>query len=88
MSAVKTAISIDEQLFKRLEAMRKKLGLSRSELFAQAIREFLHRAETRTIIDAFNDVYADYEPDVRDEAFRSQASRLMAERLQEEDGGW
>lgn len=88
MSAIKTAVSIDEELFKRLEAMRKELRLSRSELFAQAIKEFLHRAETRAIIDAFNDAYVDYEPDMREDIFRSQAGRLMVERLREEDGGW
>lgn len=88
MAAIKTAISIDKELFERVEEKRRSLGVSRSQFFARALEEYLHRRETQSIIDAFNDVYRGEEPDPEEEAFRKQAGRLMAERLNREDGGW
>ena len=88
MPAIKTAISIDDELFERVEAERRTLGVSRSQFFAWALEEYLHRQETQSMIEAFNDVYGGIEPDPEEEAFRNQAGRLMAERLNKEDGGW
>ena len=88
MSAIKTAVSIDSELFERLEQERKSLGISRSQFFAQAIEDYLRRRETQSMIEAFNDVYGKQEPDPEEDAFRKQAGRLMAERLNREDGGW
>lgn len=88
MSAIKTAISIDKELFERIEEQRRRLGVSRSQFFVQAIEEYFHRRETQSIIEALNDVYGDEKPDPQEEAFRKQAGRLMAERLNREDGGW
>jgi len=88
MSSIKTAISIDQELFERLEAERKSSGVSRSRFFARALEEYLHRRETHSMIEALNDLYGKKEPDPEEEAFRKQAGRLMAERLNREDGGW
>jgi metal-responsive CopG/Arc/MetJ family transcriptional regulator len=88
MSAIKTAISVDKELFKRIEEQRRKLGVSRSQFFAQAIEEYFHRRETQSIIETLNNVYREEKPDVEEEAFRKQAGRLIAERLNREDGGW
>lgn len=88
MSTIKTAISIDKELFKRIEEQRRQLGVSRSQFFAQAIEEYFHRRETQSIIKALNNVYGEEKPDIEEEAFRKQAGRLMAERLNREDGGW
>jgi predicted transcriptional regulator len=88
MSAIKTAISIDKELFDRVEEQRRQLGVSRSQFFAQAVEEYFHRQETQSIIEALNDVYGGEKPNLEEEAFRKQAGRLMAERLNNEDGGW
>jgi metal-responsive CopG/Arc/MetJ family transcriptional regulator len=88
MSVIKTAISIDEELFERVEEQRRQLGMSRSQFFAQAIEEFFRQQETQSIIEALNNVYREEKPDVEEEAFRKQAGRLMAERLNREDGSW
>lgn len=49
---MKTAISIPDQIFRRVEAAAKRLGLSRSELFTRAAVEFLkvHSPEAVTAL--------------------------------------
>lgn len=54
---MKTAISLPDELFKEAEKYAKKHGLSRSELFANALQDFLRRRSDAEIIAAFNDVY-------------------------------
>jgi predicted transcriptional regulator len=40
---VKTAISIPDELFREVERCSRRLGVSRSRLFADAVREYLAR---------------------------------------------
>ncbi len=51
---MKTAISIPDPLFKQVERLRKKLRISRSELFARAAERFiaeLNQPDVRTMSD-------------------------------------
>lgn len=57
MSYVKTAISIDENLFKKAEKLSTKLHISRSQLFAQALEYLLEKSETLEIIQKLNAIY-------------------------------
>lgn len=43
MAAVKTAISIREDLFKEAERAARKMRLSRSQFFSKAVEEFMRR---------------------------------------------
>jgi metal-responsive CopG/Arc/MetJ family transcriptional regulator len=54
MAIVKTAISIQESLFERADALAQQLHLSRSQLFARALGEFLDRHENRMLLEAIN----------------------------------
>lgn len=54
MANVKTAISLDESLFERADAMARRLKVSRSELYSNAMREFLARRENRALFDSIN----------------------------------
>jgi metal-responsive CopG/Arc/MetJ family transcriptional regulator len=54
---MKTAISIDENLFRKAEKLSTKLHMSRSQLFAQALEYLIERSETLEIIQKLNDVY-------------------------------
>jgi predicted transcriptional regulator len=40
---VKTAISIPDELFREVEVCSRRLGMSRSRLFAEAMRDYLAR---------------------------------------------
>lgn len=57
MSYMKTAISIDENLFRKAERLSTKLHMSRSQLFAQALEYLIDRSETLEIIQKLNAVY-------------------------------
>lgn len=51
---MKTAISIPDPLFSKAEKLRKKLKLSRSQLYAQAVEKYLSeqsRPDIRTMTD-------------------------------------
>jgi metal-responsive CopG/Arc/MetJ family transcriptional regulator len=54
---MKTAISIDEDLFKKVENLASKLNVSRSQLFAQALEYLIKKSETLEIIQKLNALY-------------------------------
>jgi metal-responsive CopG/Arc/MetJ family transcriptional regulator len=56
---MKTAISLPDDLFQSAELLAEKLGVSRSQLFATAVAEFLAKHQGRKITDQLNAVYAD-----------------------------
>jgi metal-responsive CopG/Arc/MetJ family transcriptional regulator len=63
MAVVKTAISINEPLFHKLEELAAELGMSRSRLLALALEEFLERYENLRVLEALNAAYDDDQQD-------------------------
>ncbi|MBA2694233.1 MAG: hypothetical protein H0U65_17345 [Rubrobacter sp.] len=59
MAKVKTAISIDEELFRKAEEHAGKSGVSRSEFYARAVAKFVRDEESREITERLNESYAD-----------------------------
>jgi len=59
MSGVKTAISLDEELFNEVNTMAHQLKISRSKLFVLAIRDFLKKKENQTLLEKLNAAYTD-----------------------------
>ena len=55
---VKTAVSIPEELFRSAEEAARRLRISRSQLYATAIAEFLSRQQTDAVADRLNEVYS------------------------------
>lgn len=60
---MKTAISIPDKVFEAAERAATKLGMSRSELYVTAVREYIERHARESITDELNDVYGTYEVD-------------------------
>lgn len=56
---MKTAISIPDELFSAAEDAADRLGVSRSELYRRALREFLAEHDVRNVTEALDAVYAD-----------------------------
>jgi hypothetical protein len=54
---MKTAISIPDPLFNAVERLAKSLGISRSELFQKAVKEFLGNHKDKGVTEALNEVY-------------------------------
>jgi predicted transcriptional regulator len=55
---MKTAISVPDDLFRRAETTARRLRVSRSELYAKAMAEFLERQRGNAITERLNDVYS------------------------------
>ncbi len=55
---MKTAISIPDDIFAAAEKAAKKLGVSRSELYTNAVREFVERYGREGITEKLNEVYS------------------------------
>jgi len=59
MSTTKTAISIQESLFRETKVLANKLHVSRSELFARAMRDFIRKQQNRQLLQQLNTAYDD-----------------------------
>ncbi|MBK6422621.1 MAG: hypothetical protein IPI38_08000 [Gemmatimonadetes bacterium] len=55
---MKTAISIPDALFKSADTLAGRLGVSRSQLYATAIAEYVAKHQARKLTDRLNAVYA------------------------------
>lgn len=56
---MKTAVSLPDELFAMAEAEAKRLKVSRSELYARAIAEYVKHTRDAEITARLNEVYAD-----------------------------
>ena len=56
-SGMKTAISIPDSIFHKADALAKRLGVSRSELYAKAVSEFLARHDSDQLRARLDQVY-------------------------------
>ncbi|MDY0088480.1 MAG: ribbon-helix-helix protein, CopG family [Coriobacteriia bacterium] len=73
---MKTAISIPDDLFGEADALAQKLNKSRSEVYSQAVREYLARHADDRITEALDALYAAEEPS---NEFASRAARSILE---------
>ncbi len=76
MASVKTAISIQEPLFKQVEILANDLNISRSKLFALAVEEFLQRYKNQQLLEEINRAYDDL-PTSEDEEYLSKMRKTQ-----------
>lgn len=57
MSNKKTAISIDEGIFKKAEELAQQMKVSRSQLFSMALEKYLRDIENKNMLERINAVY-------------------------------
>ncbi len=81
MANIKTAISIPEHLFEKVEILSRKSHISRSRLFALAVQDFIERSEDEELLEAINTVYDD-QPNPEERIYR-QKMRQKHRRLVE-----
>lgn len=60
---MKTAISLPDPLYEAAERLARRLGKSRSELYAEALRAHLERHEGQSITERLNEIYGE-EPEL------------------------
>lgn len=56
---MKTAISVPDPIFAAADDLAKRLGISRSELYATAVKRYLDSFSDETITQMLNEVYDD-----------------------------
>lgn len=62
MPTVKTAISLPEVLFQRAETVAHDLQISRSQLVARAVDDFVRRYERQAVLEAINEAFREDPP--------------------------
>jgi antitoxin MazE6 len=75
MPNIKTAISIQEALFKQAESLARDMKLSRSGLFARALEEYIRRHHNRRLLDQINEAYADAPTQTEQKYLRKMSRR-------------
>ncbi len=63
---MKTTVSIPDSIFEAGEALSKNLGISRSELYARALKSFMASGDSQTLTEKLDRVYSK-QPSVLDE---------------------
>ena len=76
---MKVALSIPDELFESAETVGKRLGLSRSRLYATALADFLAKHHGRKVTDRLNAVYAAEESRLEPRVRRLQGRSLRHE---------
>lgn len=84
MSAIKTAISIEKDIFDQAEALARTMKVSRSRLFGMALQDFFEHQKNRELLAQINAAYND-EPESAEKNLRRK-SRHMHRRIVE--GEW
>ena len=73
---MKTAISIPDDIFKSADELAGQMGVSRSELYARAVAEYLAKHRDSDVTARLNDVYAKEDSTLHPKLRRAQARSL------------
>ena len=82
MSSVKTAVSIDRDVFEEAERLAGELHVSRSQLVTMALRRLVRAYENKALLDEINasvDALSDEETADEDRALSSMRHRHRAQ---------
>lgn len=69
---MKTAVSIPDALFRAADRLARRLGLSRSELYAHALERFVDEGSAAEITARLDEVYASEDSCLDDDLVRAQ----------------
>jgi metal-responsive CopG/Arc/MetJ family transcriptional regulator len=73
---MKTAISIPDSIFQAAEGLATRLGKSRSELFTEAIEEYIKSHKDQNVTEILNEIF-ESEPSELDEKLHVMQSRSI-----------
>lgn len=60
---VKTGISVNRGLAEDADTLAREMGVTRSGLYAMALREFIRRRESASLLEKLNDAYREPGPE-------------------------
>ena len=76
---MKTAISIPDKVFRSADSLAKRLGVSRSQLYATAMAEFLSRHQGRQVTSRLDQIYKEEDSSLAPEFIKTQMKSLPHE---------
>ncbi len=75
---MKTSISIPDDLFESADALAEQMGMSRSELYAIAVEEYVAKHRATKVTDRLNEVYATERSSLPESVTRAQARSVRS----------
>lgn len=80
MATIKTAISLRESLFERVDALAQELDIPRSHIFVIAVEEFLQRHENRKLLEEINQAHEEilaHEEELQRDQMRKRHRKMV-----------
>jgi antitoxin MazE6 len=78
---MKTAISIPDPVFKAAEQFARRLGLSRSALYTQAVERYLREHRHYGVTEKLNEVYGEVDSNLDSELAAMQHTTLQTDNI-------
>jgi metal-responsive CopG/Arc/MetJ family transcriptional regulator len=75
---MKTAVSIPDDLFRRADDLARRLGKSRSQVYREALTEYLLRRDSRSVTTTLDDAVTDVGDEI--DPWFDEAGRRAVER--------
>lgn len=76
---MKTAISVPDSVFEAAEQLAHQLGLSRSELYAKAVEEFIRAHKNQGITEKLDEIYGQNSASIDPELIQLQLASIPKE---------
>ena len=76
---MKTAISLPDSIFEEAEALAQQLGMSRNELYTEALKSYLMRHNRARTLSRLNEVYSEESSELDPEVTTMQFMSLPRE---------
>lgn len=76
---MKTAVSIPDKIFRSADSLAKRLGVSRSQLYATALADFLSRQQSRQVRKRLDAIYGKEESALDPQLLKLQIKSLPPE---------
>jgi metal-responsive CopG/Arc/MetJ family transcriptional regulator len=83
-TSIKTAISIQQDLFDAINQLAQELHISRSKLFMLAVEDFIAKNKNRQLLAQINAAYDDAAPDAEEIQVQTLMKQKQARRLEAE----
>jgi len=76
---MKTAVSIPDKIFRSADSLAKRLGMSRSQLYATALADFLSRRQNQQVKERLDAIYGEEESTLDSNLIKLQVNSLPPE---------
>jgi metal-responsive CopG/Arc/MetJ family transcriptional regulator len=82
-TSVKTAISMQKELFEEVNKLAGELHVSRSRLFVMAVQDFIKKKESHKFLSQINNAFSD-QPDSEEIKIQSNMRKMQTKKIERE----